>query len=108
MVAYRFWRKGNVSGKQYQELVEGYAERWRATKARRRRAARDSDSRPSYYTVRRHRLGNSLIGLVGRALRAEELTHTKAARLLGVEPSGVEPLLEGIDGMNGSRALSSV
>ena len=108
MVAYRFWRKGNVSGKQYQELVEGYAERWRATKARRRRTARDSDSRPSYYTVRRHRLGNSLIGLVGRALRAEELTHTKAARILGVKPSGVEPLLEGIDGMNGSRALSSV
>ena len=103
MVAYRFWRTGYISNSIYQELVATYAARWHAIKLNRRENAREENlSGPSYYTVRKHRLGNALIDLVGRTLRSNELTHTKAAKMLGVKPVSVEPLLRGVQSVSGS------
>jgi transcriptional regulator with GAF, ATPase, and Fis domain len=48
---------------------------------------------PSYYVLKQSRLGDALIDVVRRALRESHLTHTKAAKLLGVSPSSVEPLI---------------
>ena len=81
-----------------------YASRWSQFRERRREQAREAESSsgPSYYTVRKHRLGSALVNLVGRTLRANELTHTKAAKVLGVKPSNVEPLLRGVETISSS------
>ena len=103
MVAYRFWRIGYISDGTYQELVAAYTARWRDNKLKSRERAREENLiGPSYYTVRKHRLGNALIDLVGRTLRSNELTHTKAAKMLGVKPVNVEPLLRGVKSVSGS------
>lgn len=101
MVAYRLQRIGRLDNDTYSRLHTRYAERWQNQKQRERERARDSDSGPSYYTVRKHRLGNALLGLVGRTLRENQLTHTTAARMLGVKPSSVDLLLKGVRGING-------
>lgn len=105
MVAYRFWRTGRISEEIYRELYALYSARWQAQRQRNRELAREEeDGGPSYYVVRRHRLGRALISLVGRTLRANELTHTKAAKMLGVSPSSVEPLLKDVKSVGGSYA----
>lgn len=100
MVAYRFWRTGRIADNVYGEVVTICAARWAAYKERTREQNRADDGQgPSYYTVRKHRLGEALLRLVGRTLRANELTHTKAGKLLGVRASSVEPLLAGLEGL---------
>ena len=73
-----------------------------AKKARRERARGEKKKGPSYYTLRKHRLGNALVNLVDRTLRANELTYTKAAKILSVKPSNVESLLGGVKTLSGS------
>lgn len=107
MVAYRFWRIGRIDENVYRELVATYEARWQAARERRRERSREAgESGPSYYTVRKHRLGNALVSLVGRTLRANELTHTKAAKMLGMKPSSVEPLLKGVGTVSGSHSAA--
>ena len=105
MVAYRFWRTGRIDADAYGELFAMFAARWQRMRDRVRERAREEEvNGPSYYVVRKHRLGNALLGLVGRTLRANELTHTKAAKVLGVKPSSVEPLLSGVPSVDGPHA----
>ena len=103
MVAYRFWRTGLIDTGIYQELAMAFAQRWQyAKKARRERARGENKKGPTYYTLRKHRLGNALVSLVSRTLRANELTYTKAAKILSVKPSNVESLLGGVKTLSGS------
>lgn len=103
MVAYRLWRGTCISTETYQQLAAGYEARWRKQRQRNRERARENDERgPTYYTVRRHRLGQGLISLVGRMLVANELTHTKAGKMLGVKASNVGPLLHGTYSVTGT------
>ena len=95
MTAYRFWRANRIDDWIYRQLVAIYTARWRSTKAKTNLVDQSSKSGPSYYTVRRHKLGKALVSLVGRTLRDENLTHTKAAMILGVNPGNVETLLKG-------------
>jgi Zn-dependent peptidase ImmA (M78 family) len=57
---------------------------------------------PSYYVVKRHRLGRALLVLVANSLAEGFLTHTKAGRVLGVNPRNVDPLIH-IAGLRGSQ-----
>ena len=103
MVAYRLQRMGRIDKNTYSELCKFYAERWFGHKQQTKERAKESDGGPSYYVVRRHRLGEALLHLVGRTLRENQLTHTTAAQILGVKPNSVEPLLRGVKGINGSH-----
>ena len=49
---------------------------------------------PSYYVLRRHRLGAHLVSTVSRFVSEGFLTTTKAARVLGVKPTAVFKTLE--------------
>ena len=95
MTAYRFWRANRIDDEIYRQLVATYMTRWRNTETKNNLVDQSNKSGPSYYTVRRHKLGKALISLVGRTLKAENLTHTKAAMILGVNPGNVESLLKG-------------
>ena len=99
-LAYRLWRTGRISDDSYRELVAIFSARWQAFKQREKeKKAPDDRSGPSYYTVKKFRLGEALVRFVGHALRAEELSHTKAAKLLGVKVGSVEPMLAGVPGL---------
>jgi Zn-dependent peptidase ImmA (M78 family)/transcriptional regulator with XRE-family HTH domain len=93
LVTYRYLRSRWISDQMAGELFSYFAERLRRVKQQ-SRASRDPEgSGPSYYTVRRHRLGRALLDVVRRGLQGDVITHTKAAKILGVSPASVGPLL---------------
>lgn len=93
LVAFRLRRLGWISVNLYRELSSVYAKRWASIKESTRAANQLKEGGPSYYVVKQSRLGAALMDIVRRTLRENRLTHTKAARVLGVKPSSVEPLL---------------
>jgi len=99
MAAYRLWRERKTDSETYGEAIRIFSERWQHQRAREKEKNRDSDSGPSFYTIRRHRLGDALLRFVGHGLRADAVTHTTAARVLGVRPGAVEPLLSSVLGL---------
>lgn len=82
----------------YNSLSGTYAARWQAFKSRDRKG----EGGPSYYAVRQFKLGNALLRVVQRAVRGNQLVHTKAAKVLGVNPSNVEPLLQRFESSRGA------
>jgi Zn-dependent peptidase ImmA (M78 family)/transcriptional regulator with XRE-family HTH domain len=94
LVTYRLARKQWVSAAVAGEIFRLLAERWRNERERSRDAQSDTGG-PSYYVVKRSRLGEALMHVVRRGLQGEVLTHTRAAKILGVKPASVEPLLRG-------------
>jgi Zn-dependent peptidase ImmA (M78 family) len=93
VIAYRMLLNGWIDNGVATALFRAFADRWRTQKEREREDRKSDDAGPSYYVVRRSRLGAGLLDTVRRALQEEVLTHTKAARILGVAPSSVDQLL---------------
>ena len=93
VVAYRFLLNRWITDEVATAMFRAFAGRWRAQKERDREAGSPDDRGPDYYIVRRSRLGAGLLDVVRRALQDEALTHTKAARILGVAPAAVDQLL---------------
>ncbi len=94
-ILYRLWRSDRISAETYRTLSNSYERRWQHEKEKRRnRLPKQESSGSNHYTIRRHRLGKPLLELVHRSLRENELTHTKAGRILSVSPTSVERLLE--------------
>ena len=93
MVAYKLLRAGVINKPMWSELSAHFHTEWLAFRQRQTERQRASESGPSYYVVRRHRVGPALLGLVRRSLDEGNITYTKASRVLGVKPRNVEPLL---------------
>jgi Zn-dependent peptidase ImmA (M78 family) len=93
VVAYRMVRNGWISDDVAAALFKAFADRWRSEKLRAKDLREPEDRGPDYFTVRRSRLGPALLAVVRRGLQGDALTHTKAAKILGVSPSSVDALL---------------
>ena len=93
MVAYKLFRGGRISEPTWATLNAHFLKGWLALKQRQAEKQRAMESGPSYYVVKRHRVGDALLGLIRRALDEGAITYTKAGRVLGVKPTNVEPLL---------------
>ncbi len=93
LVTYRYLRSGWISDQMAGELFSYFADRLRRFKQQSRARREPEGTGPSYYTVRRHRLGRALLDVVRRGLQGDVITHTKAAKILGVSPASVGPLL---------------
>jgi Zn-dependent peptidase ImmA (M78 family) len=93
VVAYRLARNNLISEEVASELFAALAARWRSQKAQAKENRDPDRDGPSFYVVRRSRLGTALMDVVRRAVQGDVLTHTKAAKILGVNPSSVAPLL---------------
>ena len=93
MVAYRAYRSGLIEQSTYAQLSAAYRKQWREERERTRSLNRQQEGGPSFYTVRSHRLGNGIVDLVRRMMAADALSTSKAARILGVKPRQVQPLL---------------
>jgi Zn-dependent peptidase ImmA (M78 family) len=109
MAAYRLWRERKTDSETYSEVTRILAEQWQRQRVTEKEKNRNIDGGPYYYVVRRHRLGDALLRFVGHGLRADAVTHTTAAKVLGVRPGAVEPLLSAVVGLgNGKPARKTI
>ncbi|WLH92817.1 XRE family transcriptional regulator [Pseudomonas sp. FP453] len=92
LVAYRLFTSGVIQQDTWNTLSQKFRELWAAQKAA-AKEGRDGSSGPSYYVVRRHKLGGAIVNLVQRTMREGALTATKAGRVLGVKPANVYNLV---------------
>ena len=90
MVAYNAYRQSLIGRDDFEALSDVFRQHW--TQQRERTPGQEGG--PSYYTLRRHRMGSELIGLVRRMMAARALSPSRAARILGVTPTQVYRLLE--------------
>ena len=93
MVAYKAYRSLRINQETFVQLSASFRQEWREARTRARAKAREREDGPSYYVVRRHRLGGRIINLVRRMMAADALSTSKAARILGVKSRQVQPLL---------------
>ncbi len=91
MVAYKLFRTRLIREPLWRELTDLFLREWNAILNKRKE--KNKKSGPTYYIVRRHRIGPSLLNLVNRSIRDGLLSITKAAKVLGVKPRKVETLL---------------
>jgi Zn-dependent peptidase ImmA (M78 family) len=92
MVAYSLLRAGLLTDDAWHTLSSRFRTQWRLSREAQRERQKDG-SGPSYYVVRRHRLGSALLHFVSRSLNGGALTPTKASQVLGVKPRSVAFLL---------------
>ena len=93
MVAYRLLRANRLERSTFEHLRAEFREEWRQLRDRRRTRQRESEGGPSYYAVRRHRVGQGLLTFTRRLVGSGALSTTKAARILGVKPPHVGKML---------------
>jgi len=96
MVAFKLLQSGIIREGTWQELTDRLRRDWLASRAKAAELER-GEGGPSYYVVRRHRLGPALLDLVRRSLGEGLLTYTRAGQVLGVKPRNVDPLLHGTE-----------
>ena len=92
MVAYNLFKAKRITLEAWRALEAGIRERW-MTERRRAKEQSKSASGPSYYVVRRHRLGHAMLDFARHYTDAGALSPSKAAKVLGVKPRSVYPLL---------------
>ncbi len=97
MVSYRAYRSALISQQTFGQLSYTYHQQWREERDRNRDQAGDRDGGPNYYVVRRHRLGGRITNLARRMMSDGTLSTSKTARILGVRPRQVQPLLGSTD-----------
>ena len=96
MVAYRLMRAGKIAEDSWRGLDATLRELWAAERQRERESKRAAKkSGPSYYVVRRQKLGRAMLDFASRSIDAGTLSPAKAAQVLGVAPRGVFALLGG-------------
>ena len=93
MVAYALFRSARLSLAGWERLDSTLNDQWTKDKAAQKERKARGESGPNYYIVRRHRLGRALLDFVDRSIGAGALTPVKAAKVLGVKPRSVYPLL---------------
>ena len=62
MGAYKAYRSQLITQELYRRLNSFFRQQWREERERNRKRAREQERRINYYTVRRHRLGDRLVG----------------------------------------------
>lgn len=80
------WQTWKILDGTFQDISRREREKYKAQQKK-------QDNGPSYYVVRRHRLGKALLALIHRTLDAGTISPVKAAKALGVKPRSVYPLL---------------
>lgn len=94
MVAYRLYLTGKIAWAQWRKLSESFRSLWMNHRDKQRERLKERGGGPSYYLLRAHRAGSTLIDTVGRLLAAGSLTTSKAGKVLGVRPKNVKRLID--------------
>jgi Zn-dependent peptidase ImmA (M78 family) len=93
MVAYRLYLTAAISGNQWRSLTQHFRRQWLDHRELQRESGREAPGGPSYYVVRRHRVGSALLRTTARLLESGALTTVKAGQVLGVKPNYVQKLI---------------
>lgn len=93
MVAYQLYRVGGIDEDRWTVLRDTFRQLWLSQKDRERERNRGKDGGPNWYVVRRHRLGSAILAVARQGMADGSLTPVRAARMLGVKPMNVYPLL---------------
>lgn len=93
LIAYRLFRLGRINEAQWIELSDSFYRSWIQEKEAIKAKARNAEGGPSYYVVKRHKVGTAIVELVRRTLAEGTITPTKAGKVLGVKPTNVELML---------------
>jgi Zn-dependent peptidase ImmA (M78 family)/transcriptional regulator with XRE-family HTH domain len=92
LVAYRLFRLGRIDDVRWREVNSRLSQLWKQARSDQRARNREREGGPNYYVVRRHRLGGALLAFTERMVRSGALTHTRAAKVLGVKATNLEKL----------------
>ncbi len=90
MVAYKLFRVGRITEKNWRSLSKFFRESWIAARDQNRISRRKEDVRISPYVVKRHRLGVPLVEFVARMMQAGVLSTTRASRILDIAPKNIQ------------------
>lgn len=93
MVAYKLRRAGTIDLEYYQRLAAEFKRDFERHKADEKRRNAGKSGGPSYYTVRKHRVGATLVQFTARMMHEGYLSVTKAGMVLGVGAHNVYPLI---------------
>lgn len=93
LIAFRLRSLGWIGPAMHRRFSDAFARRWRDHKASMNAKNEMKGGGPNYYVVKQNRLGDALVGAIRRGVRENRLPHTKAAKILGVKPASVEPMI---------------
>lgn len=94
MVAYRLFGTNRINENTWKKLKVEFRRQWLELRAVQRKQAQEQEGGPTYYMVKRQRIGDALIGLVSRMMHSGTLTPTKAGKVLGVKPRNVYEIFQ--------------
>ncbi len=94
MVAYKLFRSGALDKAQWMQLSQNFRERWLEAREEKHDDVQEQEGGPSYYQIRKHRVGSTLIHFIDRMLSSGALTTSKAGKVLGVKAKNVQNLIE--------------
>jgi len=94
MLAYGLYKADKLTLEAWKLLSAEIHGRWITERRRAKEIAKTKKTNgPSYYVVRRHRLGSAMLDFARRSMDAGTLSPARAAKALGVKPRSVYPLL---------------
>lgn len=94
MVAYKLYRSGTIELETWRNLSAAFRNMWLQERFEQRERTREREGGPTYYLVRRHRVGTALVELVRRMIATGALTTSKAGKVLGVKAKNVQTLID--------------
>lgn len=94
MVAYRLFLDGVIERNEWEEFRAFFTSKWIESREKRRQESRGSSGGPSYYVIRKHRLGENLISTVHNMIYEGLLTTVKAGRVLGINPKKIQNVFD--------------
>lgn len=94
MVAYKLYLLKKIDYNVWNSLSEKLYDLWLKQQKENREKLRKTAGGPSYYVIRKQRLGISLIKLVNNLMLEGSLSTTKAGMVLGVKAKNVQRLFE--------------
>ena len=92
LVAYRLLKRKSISQDQYRQLASHFHERWQREREKQKEKYKKNEGGPSYYVIRKHRVGQGLVNTSERLWRSGELSTTKAAAVLGVRALKIDKM----------------
>ncbi len=92
-IAYRLYREGFIKKALWGQLSEFYLKKWSKKRKRKKEKMKQSSGGPSYYLVKKYKLG-ALVSLAERFAYSGTLSTTKTGLLLGIRPLKVHRLFE--------------
>lgn len=93
VVLYRLYKADRIKQDVWSGLREKYTIDLQRLRQREKDKKEGKKGGPSYYVLKRDRLGSALLNLVRQTIKTGALSYTRAARLLAVKATNVAPLL---------------